>query len=289
MGGLLVLGSQREQPKRPAADPPAAVTAATAKKSKPASTAVKPGAAAKPDATAKPGATAKPAVAWGKARTVPVPGASYQDQTLQFATLKDGRELLIGGGGGGGGGERWGWSVEPVARDREFNSEQLTVLPITATPTLAGVKTPYAILIRLLKTAKRPLVYNVWRLPPGACAASPAALKTLEKVGKMQGDTFAVLPGIDAAAETHGAVDLRTAAGRCVIVDGHLALCALPSSATLVADVHLPGSEPGCIKRLMAAPAEAGAVSLLVCTNKHMFVFTVRKAASGAFVTAHIG
>ena len=66
--------------KRPAATPPG--TAAGKK--------------AKTSATNVGVDTKSTTAAWAKVRSIPVPAADYQDQTLLFTTLKDGRELLIG-------------------------------------------------------------------------------------------------------------------------------------------------------------------------------------------------
>jgi len=168
---------------------------------------------AKPSA---PSGVAAKSASWAKVRSIPVPAAEYQDQTLLFTTLKDGRELLIGD--------------------------------------------------------------EVWVLPPGASAASPAGLKgSLQPVGKMAGDRFAALPGLDAAAVVigngFGATPQR------------LTLCSLPTTE-MVADVPLPGISAdrnygggGFINSIHAAavPDDAGAVCLLVCTEHRLFAFTVRE------------
>lgn len=155
--------------------------------------------------------------AWTKAKLVPVAEASYQDQTLEFATLRDGRELLLGA--------------------------------------------------------------EVWALPPGASAASPAALKSLARVGKLGGDRFAALPGVDAAAVVFGSGFGKEAP--------RLAICELPSGEELVADVPLPGVAAdrsyrggGFVRRVHAAPRGDGA-ALLVVTNDRLWSFSVRRGAGG--------
>jgi hypothetical protein len=186
--------------KRPAtATPPGTATGKKAKTSAPNSAATKSAAAA-----------------WAKVRTIPVPGAEYQDQTLQFTTLKDGRELLIG--------------------------------------------------------------EEVWLLPAGATATASAGLKSLTKVGKMLGDRFTPLPGLDAAAVVMG-----SGFGS---VPQRLALCSLPTgNEVVIADVPLSGIAPdrnyggsGFIKKVHAERMPGDTVCLLVCTDSRLFSFTVREA-----------
>lgn len=187
-----------------------------AKRAAPAPKAAKAGGGSK---RAKPsdGGSVPTKAAWAKARSVPVPEASYQDQSLAFATLRDGRELLLG--------------------------------------------------------------EEVWELPAGASAASPAGLKDLAKVGTMPGDKFAPLPGLDAVAV---AVDRGGLSGRA----GCLRICSLPGVEALVPELEMPGrsadtgyGRDGYLKALHAAPAAEGAVSLLAVTDKRLFLFTVRAAA----------
>ena len=142
-----------------------------------------------PTKKAKSCASAQGSATWAKVRSIPVPGAAYQDQTLQFATLNDGRELLIG--------------------------------------------------------------EEVWAIPPGASGASPAALKSLEQAGKMAGDRFASLPGLDAAAVVVGSGFGGTQ---------RLSLCGLPDGCEILKEVPLPGRATDCnyggagfIKRLHSA------------------------------------
>lgn len=195
---------------------PFAVAAAAAAAKRPAPT---PGTAAgkKAKTSVAPAGPAKSAAAWAKVRTIPVTGAEYQDQTLLFTTLNDGRELLLGDA--------------------------------------------------------------VWALPAGATAASPAGLKTLERVGKMAGDRFAPLPGLDAAAVVIGS-GFGSAPQR-------VSLRCLPTGDEEILDVPLPGIAAdrsygggGFIKKVHAAavPNDAGACVLLVCTDDRLFSFTVREA-----------
>lgn len=186
--------------KRPAATPPG--TAAGKK--------------AKTSATNVGVDTKSTTAAWAKVRSIPVPAADYQDQTLLFTTLKDGRELLIGDA--------------------------------------------------------------VWALPAGASATSPAGLKSLTQLGKMQGDKFTPLPGLNAAAVVIGSGFGST--------PPRLSLCSLPTGTELIAEVSLPGIAAdrsyggiGYIKSLHAEPKpnDAGAVYLLVCTSSRLFSLTVRE------------
>lgn len=186
--------------KRPAATPPGTFAGKKGKTS------------AAPTGTA----TKSTAAAWVKARSIPVPTAEYQDQTLLFTMLKDGRELLVGDA--------------------------------------------------------------VWALPP-AGAASTAALNSLECVGKMAGDRFAPLPGLDAVAVVIGSGFGAT--------PQRLSLRALPAgTAEIIADVPLPGIAAdrnygggGYIKKVhtVALPDDAGATCLLVCTDNRLFSFIVRE------------
>jgi hypothetical protein len=199
---------------------PAGTSPAVAKRP---ATATPPGTAA--GKKAKSSSVANKSAAWAKVRMIPVPGAEYQDQTLLFTTLKDGRELLIG--------------------------------------------------------------EEVWALPTGASAASPAGLKTLEQVGKVAGDRFAPLPGLDAVAVVIGSGFGST--------PPRLSLRSLPTGAEeIIADVPLPGigadrnyGGSGFIKRVHAAavPNDPGAASLLVCTDSRLFSFTVRETGGAEKLT----
>ena len=164
------------------------------------------------------GAVTKSGQEWSKVRAIPVTCAAYQDQTLLFTTLRDGRELLLG--------------------------------------------------------------EEVWALPASASATSPAGLKSLTQVGKMPGDRFTPLPGLDAAAVVIGS-GFGSAPQR-------LSVCSLPiGTETIIVDVPLPDiaadrnyGGSGFINKVHSAlvPNDTGAVCLLVCTDSRLFSFTVREA-----------
>eukprot|EP00962_Isochrysis_galbana_P027304 scaffold8573_cov101-Isochrysis_galbana.AAC.3 len=201
--------------KRPVAAPPTGATNANKKRPAAIPATAAAGKKAKPTG---PSMAANPA-AWAKSRMIPVPAASYQDQTLLFHTLNDGCELLIG--------------------------------------------------------------EEVWLIPPGAGAASPAGLKSLKQVGKMPGDRFAPLSGLDVAV-----VAVGTGFGS---APPRLALCALPTGKELpVAEIELPGVSAnrsyggsGFVRflRTVKVPGSGGdgpaAAYLLVCTDERLFSFTV--------------
>jgi hypothetical protein len=121
---------------------------------------------------------------------------------------------------------------------------------------------------------------EVWLVPPGAGAASPAGLKKLDQLGKMPGDRFAALPGLDAAAVVVG----RGFGSE----PQRLALCALPTGKELPVEIELPGLSAdrgyrggGNMQSLRAVKVpksgEDGpaAAYLLVCTDDRLFSFTV--------------
>ena len=166
-------------------------------------------------APTRPALKSNRAAAWSKVRSIPVTGAEYQDQTLLFTTLKDGRELLLGD--------------------------------------------------------------QVWALPAGASAANPTGLKCLTQVGKMPGDRFTPLPGLDAAAVVIGG-GFGSSAQR-------VSLCSLPLGTETI-NVPLPGiaadrnyGGSGFIRKVHSesVPNDTGAVCLLVCTDSRLFSFTVRE------------